>query len=63
VSGDRIGQAEGIIMERYGVDDVCAFEMLRQLSKEAGVALVDMAQRVVDTRTPRDGEPSAPVTG
>lgn len=63
VSGDRIGQAEGIIMERYGVDDLCAFEMLRRLSKEAGVALVDMAQRVVDTRTPRDGETSAPVTG
>ena len=27
---DRIGQAKGIIMERYGVDDIRAFEMLRR---------------------------------
>ena len=27
---DRIGQAKGIIMERYGVDDLKAFEMLRR---------------------------------
>jgi uncharacterized protein DUF3349/ANTAR domain-containing protein/GAF domain-containing protein len=51
---ERIGQAKGIIMERYGVDEVCAFEMLRRLSKEADVRLVDMAQRVIDTRTPSD---------
>src|SRR6202042_743637 len=32
---DRIGQAKGIIMERYGVDDVRAFEMLRLISQES----------------------------
>jgi GAF domain-containing protein len=47
---DRIGQAKGIIMERYGVDDVRAFDMLRSLSQEANVRLIEIAQRVIDTR-------------
>lgn len=47
---DRIGQAKGIIMERYGVDDVRAFEMLKQLSQDSNIRLVDVAQRVIDTR-------------
>lgn len=47
---DRIGQAKGIIMERYGVDDMRAFEMLKQLSQDSNTRLVDVAQRVVDTR-------------
>jgi ANTAR domain/GAF domain len=48
---DRIGQAKGIIMERYGVDDVRAFEMLRALSQESQAKLVDIAQRVIETRS------------
>ncbi|MCT7657473.1 GAF and ANTAR domain-containing protein [Mycobacterium deserti] len=47
---DKIGQAKGIIMERYGVDDVRAFEMLRQLSQDSNTRLADIAQRVIDTR-------------
>jgi GAF domain-containing protein len=47
---DRIGQAKGIIMERFGVDDVRAFDMLRQLSQEGNTKLIDIAQRVIDTR-------------
>ena len=47
---DRIGQAKGIIMERYGVDDVAAFEMLRRLSQDSNTRLADIAQRVIDTR-------------
>ncbi|MDT5065854.1 MAG: hypothetical protein QOK02_2009 [Mycobacterium sp.] len=47
---DRIGQAKGIIMERYGIDDVRAFAMLRQLSQDGNVKLADVAQRVIDTR-------------
>jgi GAF domain-containing protein len=46
---DRIGQAKGIIMERFKIDDVRAFEMLRQLSQDTNTKLVDVAQRVVDT--------------
>jgi GAF domain-containing protein len=47
---DRIGQAKGIIMERFGVDGVRAFEMLRQLSQEGNIKLVELADRVIDTR-------------
>jgi GAF domain-containing protein len=47
---DRIGQAKGIIMERYGVDDVRAFDMLRTLSQDGNTKLIDIAQRVIDTR-------------
>jgi AmiR/NasT family two-component response regulator len=50
ISRDLIGQAKGIIMERYGVDAVRAFEMLRKLSQEMNVRLTTIAQRVVDTR-------------
>jgi GAF domain-containing protein len=47
---DRIGQAKGIIMERFKIDDVRAFAMLRQLSQETNTKLIDVAQRVIDTR-------------
>jgi len=47
---DRIGQAKGIIMERFGIDEVRAFGMLRELSQEANIKLIDVAQRVIDTR-------------
>jgi GAF domain-containing protein len=47
---DRIGQAKGIIMERFGIDDVRAFAMLRQLSQDSNTKLTDVAQRVIDTR-------------
>lgn len=51
---DRIGQAKGIIMERFGVDDVRAFELLRTLSQENQMKLVDIAQRIIDTRGERE---------
>ncbi len=47
---DRIGQAKGIIMERYNVDDVRAFEMLRKLSQDSNTRLSDIAVRVIETR-------------
>ena len=47
---DRIGQAKGIIMERFKIDDVRAFGMLRQLSQDTNTKLIEVAQRVIDTR-------------
>ncbi|MDV3126447.1 GAF and ANTAR domain-containing protein [Mycobacterium sp. 21AC1] len=49
-SRDRIGQAKGIIMERFKVDDVQAFEMLRRLSQDSNTKLVDLAKQIIDTR-------------
>lgn len=47
---DRIGQAKGIIMERYNVDDVAAFDMLRKLSQDSNTKLVEVAAKVIETR-------------
>jgi GAF domain-containing protein len=45
-----IGQAQGILMERYDLDDERAFEVLRRYSQNANFKLRDLAQMVVDTR-------------
>lgn len=47
---DQIGQAKGIIMERYDVDDIAAFEMLRKLSQDSNTRLTEVAKRVIETR-------------
>jgi len=46
-SRDTIGQAKGMIMERYGVDAVQAFEVLRKLSQDSNVPLVQVATELV----------------
>jgi GAF domain-containing protein len=50
LSRDLIGQAKGILMERFTIDAIGAFEMLRKLSQQMNVRLAEIAQRVVDTR-------------
>ncbi|GAY14482.1 GAF and ANTAR domain-containing protein [Mycobacterium sp. shizuoka-1] len=47
---DVIGQAKGVIMERFNVDAMRAFEMLRELSQTTNTRLVDIANRVIETR-------------
>jgi len=49
-SRDVIGQAKGILMERFDIDAVAAFELLRRASQEANVKLVEIAQRLVASR-------------
>lgn len=46
-SRDTIGQAKGMIMERYGVDAVQAFEVLRKLSQDSNMPLVQVASELV----------------
>jgi GAF domain-containing protein len=46
-SRDIIGQAKGMIMERYGVDAVQAFELLRKLSQDSNVPLIQIATELV----------------
>jgi GAF domain-containing protein len=48
---DVIGQAKGVIMERFNVDAMRAFEMLRELSQSSNTRLVDIASRVIETRS------------
>lgn len=51
-SRDTIGQAKGMIMERYGVDAVQAFGVLRKLSQDSNVPLIKVAAELVaDART------------
>lgn len=46
-SRDIIGQAKGIIMERYQINAVYAFHILRKLSQESNIPLAQIAQRLV----------------
>jgi GAF domain-containing protein len=46
-SRDTIGQAKGMVMERYGVDAVQAFALLRKLSQDANVPLIDVATELI----------------
>jgi GAF domain-containing protein len=46
-----IGQATGMIMERYGLDEQTAFNVLRRLSSQDNRKLNDLAQQVVADRT------------
>jgi GAF domain-containing protein len=46
-----IGMAEGILMERFDLDDDHAFGVLRRYSQTRNIKLRDVAQIIVDTRT------------
>ncbi|WP_263994624.1 GAF and ANTAR domain-containing protein [Mycobacterium yunnanensis] len=51
-SRDVIGQAKGMLMERYGIDAVAAFELLKQLSQQTNVKLTDVVARLVGDDRP-----------
>lgn len=46
-SRDLIGQAKGMLMERYGIDADAAFLLLARLSQESNTKLVEVAADVV----------------
>lgn len=46
-SRDTIGQAKGMIMERYGVDAVQAFALLRKQSQDSNVPLIVIAADLI----------------
>jgi GAF domain-containing protein len=50
LSRDLIGQAKGMLMERFDVDAGGAFDMLRKLSQQMNVRLAEIAKRIVETR-------------
>lgn len=49
-SRDVIGQAKGLLMERFNIDAVAAFELLRRLSQESNTRLAEIAERLVSAR-------------
>lgn len=53
-SRDVIGQAKGILMEREGISDQEAFDMLRNASQTANVKLREIAERVVQEKQKSD---------
>lgn len=48
-SRDTIGRAKGILMEREGVSDEEAFEILRRLSQHLNVKLRDVAKEIAES--------------
>jgi transcriptional regulator with GAF, ATPase, and Fis domain len=47
-SRDVIGQAKGMLMERYGVDAIQAFDLLRKLSQDSNTPLFEIAADLVE---------------
>jgi AmiR/NasT family two-component response regulator len=54
-SRDVIGQAKGMIMERFNVDAIRAFEMLRKISQNSNTPVNDVARSLTSAAlgTPR----------
>jgi AmiR/NasT family two-component response regulator len=53
-------RAKGILMERHGIDEASAFEMLREQSRVDNRKLIDLATAVVDGHRLLPREPQAP---
>lgn len=51
-SRDVIGQAKGVIMERFRLDAVEAFELLARVSQQSNTRLIDVAQGLIDSEHP-----------
>jgi AmiR/NasT family two-component response regulator len=51
-----IGQATGVVMERYGLPDHRAFALLTRLSQERYVKLRQIAQEIVDALASDGGD-------
>lgn len=47
ISRDLIGQAKGMLMERFNIDTVAAFALLKRLSQESNTPVAQIASRVV----------------
>lgn len=54
-SRDIIGQAKGILMERFGIDADASFELLRTLSQESNTPLRQVATAVLQSQVATSG--------
>ncbi|WP_166354712.1 GAF and ANTAR domain-containing protein [Phytoactinopolyspora limicola] len=46
-----IGQAQGLLMERYGLDAHRAFDVLRRHSQDSNIKLREVAEQLISTRS------------
>ncbi|WP_242657751.1 GAF and ANTAR domain-containing protein [Mycobacterium kubicae] len=53
-SRDIIGQAKGMLMERFSIDAIGAFDLLKRLSQESNTPVAEIARRLVGSGRPRD---------
>lgn len=51
-SRDVIGQAKGVVMERFNLDAVEAFELLSRLSQKSNTKLIEIAKGLIDSEHP-----------
>jgi GAF domain-containing protein len=51
-SRDTIGQAKGVVMERFNLDAVEAFELLTRLSQQSNRKVIDIAKALIDSEHP-----------
>lgn len=51
-SRDIIGQAKGMIMERFDIDAVQAFELLKRLSQSSNMGVAAIAEQLVESEHP-----------
>jgi hypothetical protein len=56
-SRDRIGQAKGILMERFSLDDEAAFQMLVKSSQDTNMKLTDVARWLTSEAGRRSARP------
>lgn len=57
-SRDVIGQAKGMVMERFNIDAYSAFELLRRLSQSSNIKLVEVAEKLVASERPSSDKPA-----
>jgi len=58
---NRIGQAQGILMQRYSIDPDTAYAYLRRLSQHGNIRLRDIAAQIIADAQP--GAVSEPADG
>lgn len=51
-SRDIIGQAKGVIMERFGIDAVEAFQLLTRVSQQSNIKLIEIARSLIESEHP-----------
>jgi hypothetical protein len=62
-SRDQIGQAKGILMERFSLDDDAAFQMLVTSSQETNMKLTDVARWLTNNADTAGARPAARESG